>query len=205
MTGVAHKAAARDLASVADTLGRAFQADPVMTWLLPDPERRRSRLAPFFATVMAEVHASHDLVFRTDDFSGGAVWDPPDGWSVGLLAQARMAPSMVRLFGGGVLRLLSLLSLIEKRHLREPHYYLAQLGTDPAHQGRGIGSALLAPMLARCDAEQMPAYLESSNLRNVPFYMRQGFETTGTIELKNGPPLTLMRRPPRGGGGARGA
>jgi ribosomal protein S18 acetylase RimI-like enzyme len=104
---------------------------------------------------------------------------------------------MVALFGGRVLRLLSLLYALEAQHLREPHYYLFAIGTDPAHQGRGMGSSLLAPMLARCDAERKPAYLESSNGRNVPFYRRHGFENIGTIALERGPSLTRMRRTPR--------
>jgi len=197
MTRAARKVSASDIEPVSAILGRAFFDDPVMTWLVPEPDQRRARLAPFFARLIEDVHLAHDLVFTTNDFAACAAWDPPGRWSVGLLAQARLAPSMVSLFGGGVVRLVSLLSAIEKRHLRESHYYLAQIGTDPAHQGRGVGSSILAPMLARCDAEQKPAYLESSNLRNVPFYLRHGFEMTGTIELKSGPSLTLMRRPPR--------
>jgi ribosomal protein S18 acetylase RimI-like enzyme len=70
------------------------------------------------------------------------------------------------------------------------------LGTDPAQQKQGIGSALLAPMLARCDAERLPAYLESSKPTNVPFYQRHGFEVVQEIDVA-GVPVTTMRRPPR--------
>jgi len=71
------------------------------------------------------------------------------------------------------------------------------LGTDPQHQGKGIGSALLAPVLAKCDAEGIPAYLESSKERNIPFYRRHGFEVTTELNLKNGPSLWPMWRDPR--------
>jgi ribosomal protein S18 acetylase RimI-like enzyme len=200
MPELVRKAAAADLDTVGATLGRAFFDDPVMTWLMPAVELRRTRLAPFFARIVERIHLRHDLVYlvyAAGECSACAVWDPPDTWNVGLLAQARLAPSMVALFGGRVLRLLSLLSALEAHHLREPHYYLFAIGTDPAHQGRGVGSSLLAPMLARCDAERKPAYLESSNGRNVPFYRRHGFETVGTIALERGPSLTRMRRGPR--------
>ena len=53
-------------------------------------------------------------------------------------------------------------------------------------------------MLERCDAEGMPAYLESSNVRNLPFHARHGFEVTGEIEVGKGAPVvtTMWRRPP---------
>ena len=68
---------------------------------------------------------------------------------------------------------------LEKLHPSEPHYYLEFIGTDPAHQGKGMGTQLITPMVERCDTEGVPAYLESSNLRNVPFYARHGFEQVG--------------------------
>jgi hypothetical protein len=46
----------------------------------------------------------------------------------------------------------------------------------------------MASRLDRCDAEHAPAYLESSNPDNVPYYMRFGFEVTGEIQLPNGGP-----------------
>ena len=191
------KATVAELDALAAILGHAFFDDPVMTWLMPVVGHRRARLGPVFARIIEGIHLRHDLVSAAGAGAGCAVWDPPESWRVGLLAQARVAPSMVALFGGRTLRLLSLLSALEKQHLHEPHYYLFAIGTDPGHQGRGIGSSLLAPMLARCDAEKKPAYLESSNRRNLPFYARHGFETIGTIDLENGPSLTRMRRSPR--------
>ena len=51
--------------------------------------------------------------------------------------------------------------------------------------------------LARCDAECAPAYLESSNPDNVPYYERFGFEVTGEIVIPDGPSLWPMWRNPR--------
>ena len=83
----------------------------------------------------------------------------------------------------------------------EPHFYLFMLGTEPASQGRGLGSTLLEPMLELCDEQSMAVHLESSNPRNVPFYQRHGFEVTAEIELGgDGPLVQPMRRAPRGAG-----
>ena len=71
------------------------------------------------------------------------------------------------------------------------------LGTDPAQQGRGVGSALLARALARSDAAGLPAYLESSKEKNLAFYRRHGFEIVAHLRIPNGPELWPMLRKPR--------
>ena len=76
------------------------------------------------------------------------------------------------------------LERMEKRHPQDrSHWYLFILGTEQAAQGRGLGSALLDQVLARVDADGMPAYLESSNERNLALYGRHGFEVTGEVAI----------------------
>jgi ribosomal protein S18 acetylase RimI-like enzyme len=82
-----------------------------------------------------------------------------------------------------------------KCHPTEPHWHLALIGVDPAHQGKGHGDALMAYALAQHD--HMPAYLESSNPRNISFYRRHGFEPLGAIQVGSSPTLVPMLRRPR--------
>lgn len=89
------------------------------------------------------------------------------------------------------------LDLLDRRHPREPHWYLFVVGSDPARRGRGLGHAVIAPVLDRCDEDGLPAYLESSNPANVPYYARMGFEVTGELTRAGCPPLIPMRRQPR--------
>jgi GNAT superfamily N-acetyltransferase len=87
---------------------------------------------------------------------------------------------------------------IEQVHPPEPHWYLALVGTEPAHQNHGVGAALLAPVLERCDRDFTPAYLESSKEDNLSFYMRLGFEVTKPVDLPSGGPrIWPMWREPR--------
>jgi ribosomal protein S18 acetylase RimI-like enzyme len=189
-----------ELAQVGAVLGRAFQDDPMWGWALgrSETDDRRARLTRFFDAIVRKVYGANELVFTVGDFAGVAVWTPPGAWRVSLADEARVAMPVLRAFGvGGSVRLLKLLAGVERAHERAPHYYLFAIGTDPAHQGRGAGAALLAPMLARCDAEKLPAYLESSNPANLSFYRRHGF--VPTAELRFGPDVvvTPMRRDPR--------
>jgi ribosomal protein S18 acetylase RimI-like enzyme len=96
---------------------------------------------------------------------------------------------------------LRLLTLIETKHPRQPHWYLATLGTAVDLQGKGVGSALMAPVTEHCDKEGLPAYLESSKERNVPFYRRHGFEVVKEVRLPNdGPLIWTMWRDPKAPG-----
>ncbi len=187
-----------ELGRVCGVLARAFRDDPMWRWALgrDDGEERRRRLERFFGTVAGAVHARQELIFTAGDFAGAAVWMPPGAWRFSLTDEARVAPGVLAAFGAaGTVRLLKLLVGVERVHLREPHYYLFAIGADPEYQGRGVGAALLEPMLRRCDEERLPAYLESSNPANLSFYRRHGFVETG--ELRFGDAIvTPMRRDP---------
>ena len=196
------RATGDDLGRIAAVLARAFQDDPMWRWALgrDGTDERRARLDRFFGGIARVLHPRNELTFTAGDFAGAAVWMAPDRWHFSLADEARLAPTVLAAFGAaGTVRLLRLLGGVERVHLREPHYYLFAIGADPEHQGRGVGAALLAPMLARCDAEKLPAYLESSNPANLPFYRRHGFVATGELRPGGdaGPLVTLMRRDPR--------
>jgi ribosomal protein S18 acetylase RimI-like enzyme len=76
----------------------------------------------------------------------------------------------------------------------EPHWYLPIIGVDPLHQGKGYGSALMKCALQDCDREHLPAYLESTNDRNIQLYQRHGFEVVGTIQSGTSPTILPVCR-----------
>ena len=92
-------------------------------------------------------------------------------------------------------RLVPLAAIKEARPLT-PHWYLAFIGTRVIDRGRGLASALIAAVTSRCDAEGLPAYLESSNLANVLLYERHGFRVTGEVVIPDGSVIPLMWRDP---------
>ena len=72
-------------------------------------------------------------------------------------------------------------------HPRGPaHLYLALLAVRPDHQGRGLGSRLLAHRHAVLDRIGLPAYLEAADTRSRALYARHGY-------TDHGEPLTLPR------------
>jgi len=64
-------------------------------------------------------------------------------------------------------------------------------------QGRGLATAVMAPVLDICDREGRAAYLESSTESNVAFYSHRGFEVTGEVTVPEAAlRLWLMWREP---------
>ncbi len=186
-----------DVRPVVASLARAFTDDPLMAYLVPDRRTRPRRTATLFSSVLRFQHLAHGASYTDEGCHGAALWDPPGHWRMTLGQIARSTPGSVRALRTGMVRAMRVLTTMERRHPREEHWYLAVIGTDPDHQGRGIGSALMAPVLRRCDDEGIGAYLESSNQANVPFYRRHGFEVTSEISFPDGPTIFPMWRDPR--------
>lgn len=202
MTSVEARSATRaDVAALSKTLGKAFYDDPVMTWMLPNADLRRRRLHRLFAALTRHHHLGNGAVEVASDGSGiggAALWDPPGKWQHTRGQELRGTPSLFLAFGRSLNRGLAITEMMKKVHPEEPHWYLAIIGSDPSVRGKGFGQVLMRSRLDRCDAERAPAYLESSNPDNVPYYQRFGFEVTGKLTLPGGgPSLIPMWRPPR--------
>jgi GNAT superfamily N-acetyltransferase len=191
-----------DVPPIARALARAFEDDPVMSWIFRSESERLGRLERAFALFLQKIWLPRDECYATDRLFGAALWLPPGKWRVSMRTQLRLLPSMLSVAGRNLPRLSMALQLIEKKHPEErPHYYLAVLGVEPELQGRGFGGALMQPVLSRCDRERIPAYLESSKRRNVVLYERHGFEVVEEVRLpRGGPPIWRMWREPADSG-----
>ena len=172
------------------TLVTAFAGDPLLRWMLPDPE---TYLAMFPRVVRHYGGGAfdHGSAYRTEDWAGCAFWLPPgtgpDEEALGAVMQEAVdAARLDEVFG--------VLEQVGQAHPAEPHWFLPAIGVDPRCQGRGHGSALLASALEVCDREHAITYLEASNPRNVPLYERFGFEVVGEIQAGSSPVVVPMVR-----------
>jgi GNAT superfamily N-acetyltransferase len=175
------------------TITAAFIGDPMARWSWPNA-------GVYLANMPSLVEAFGGRAFAqgsadaTDDFVGVALWLPPGASSdekrLGALVEETVAPALrPEVFG--------VFEQMAAYHPKEPHWYLPLIGVDPAHQGKGHGHVLLKWALERCDRDHLPAYLEATSPRNMPLYMRHGFEALATIQVGSSPPLVPMLRSPR--------
>jgi ribosomal protein S18 acetylase RimI-like enzyme len=166
----------------AQMLARAFLVDPAYTALFPDQAERERSLKWLFGAVTG-YSLVYGLVHTTPAVEGAACWLSPGNAEITLWrilrtglglqrAVARFNPQSRQEF----LSALAYMDEIHKREVPGPHWYLWALGVEPGCQGQGIGSRLIAPVLAQADQDGVACYLETQTESNVAFYQRRGFE-----------------------------
>jgi ribosomal protein S18 acetylase RimI-like enzyme len=189
------KAGPSDIPQISRVMARAFTDDPVFSWVIPDEGRRR-RLLPALFALFANAVRHHDAMYIAGGAVAAALWVPAgqpamaedDGEAFGALVEDVCGPDASRVF--------EISAAMEAQHPAEPHEYLWFLGVQPAWQGNGIGSALMTPVLAQCDIDSKPVYLEATSRANVRLYERHGFDVMGVIDAHGGAPLYPMWRDP---------
>ena len=184
-------ASAAERRRVESALTLAFVEDPLARWMFPHADEFLERYSQFMSGMGGRAF-EHGTAFQVNDCAAAALWLPPNVTSdmeaiMTLLGSVGWPDAKVADLGGLAMQ-------VDTYHPREPHWYLAVLGADVAYQGNGLGSLLMKHALALCDRDGLPAYLESSNPGNVPFYQRHGFEVMGQIESGSVPVITPMLR-----------
>ena len=177
-------------AAVIDVLTLAFSVDPPVRYIWPGAQDYLPGFAALAAAMGGPAFAA-GTAYMTEDGAAAGFWFAPgverDAEAMSAVAERFMDPERRTAVSAAFAQ-------AADYHPQEPHWYLPLIGVDPAHQGKGLGSRLMRHALARIDADGLPAFLESSNIRNVPLYERHGFEVLGVIDPGQTPPLYPMLR-----------
>lgn len=188
------------LSEAAASLARAFQDDPLQTHVFPDPVERAARSPAHFVPLL-EYGLRYGTVLTTaGESTGSAVWLPPGNTHVtDERAAAAGLDRLPELLGvEAATRFFAALSAVEPFHRTDvpaDHWYVLVVGVEPAAQGRGVGGALLAPILEQADRDGLPCYLETAQPRNIGFYEHLGFRVLReVVSAENGLRLWTFRR-----------
>lgn len=198
---IAHirKATVADVDLLVPHLVRAFDNDPFINWIIRQDDKRTYGFETLFRACLSKLSLPHGEVLTTDDCIGGALWYPPGKSNFGFAQQLLLLPEIIRAVSlRGVKRSIVALDAMDKIHPTDRHYYLQFIGVDPDHQGKGLGSALMRPVLERCDQDGIGAYLESTNEVNHALYEHLGFVYVNEFYVCHGaPPIWPMWRDPQ--------
>ena len=171
----------------------AFITDPIARFAYPSVHDYLREM-PAATNEFAGASFEHGSAWVAADFSGAALWMPPgvhpNGEAFETILRTTAHPAHLD-------DLLGTFEQMGQCHPDEPHWYLPMIGVEPNAQGRGVGGALLRHAVERFDRDRVLAYLESSNPRNIPLYLRHGFVPMGEIRVGSAPVVTPMLRRPR--------
>lgn len=74
-------------------------------------------------------------------------------------------------------------SKIRQLQPKDQMYYLWFIGVDPGYQREGIGSDLLNNIIKDSHHKERPVYMETSTLKNLPWYQKFGFQIYNELDL----------------------
>lgn len=185
-----------ELGEVRETLAQAFQNDPALSWILPDPEHRERALRGLFA-VLVPADARAGVALRAPGGEAAALWRAPGRAHTGGLEFLRTVLPLVATFGMALPRGLKVQGSIDAHRPKCRFWYLHYVGVRPEHQGKGHGGRIIRAQTAHADAQRLPCWLETATAANVPLYERLGFVTRVEWDVPGGGPhfWGMMREP----------
>lgn len=183
----------RDRARIMSTIVLAFSNDPLTRLACPSGDTYLRTMGEFLTAFGGRAFENRSA-WIANEGQAAALWLPPgvepDGETMMSMLEQVVPPARLEDMAGVFMGM-------QEYHPHEQHWYLPLIGTDPACLGKGLGGALMKQACARIDEDGLPAYLESSNPRNISLYERHGFEVMGEIRSGSAPLVTPMYRPAR--------
>jgi ribosomal protein S18 acetylase RimI-like enzyme len=179
---------------LAATLTLAFADDPSVRWGLADAGQYILGMGPYASAFGGKAALERGTAYVVGDFLGVAVFLQPNARPD---EEAMAAVAMNYVPAAHLAEVHALLETMAQHQPAVPHWHLTLIGIDPAHRGRGLGTALLRHGLTICDQAPALAYLEATSPRNLSLYERHGFEVIAEIAVGSSPPMYPMIRKPR--------
>lgn len=185
-----------DRGELVATLSAAFQNDPALSWILPDPAHRARALHSLF-TVLVPADMRAGTAMRSDGGAAAALWRAPGRAKGGLGEFLRTLLPLLITFNTALPRGLKVQGGIDAHRPAGHFWYLHYVGVHPDHQGKGHGGRIIRAQTAKADAQGLPCWLETATPENVGLYQRLGFETQVEWDVPDGPHFWGMLRQPQ--------
>ncbi len=183
-------------AGMVRVLADAFQDDPALSWLLPDPAVRRARLGYMFAALI-KADRKAGMILASPGGEAVTLWRAPGQTKAGLAETLSEGWPMLRTFGAALGRAMTLSGAMAAHHpLPDDYWYLQYAAVAPSAQGKGWGGAAIREGIARATVAGKPVMLETAKEANVAIYLRLGFAVIDTWQVPGGgPQFWTMLRP----------
>lgn len=187
-----NKAVYKDKDRVIDILAESFDDNKSVNYIIKQDKKRNQRIRKLMAYCF-DICYLYGEVFLTDDKSGCALILLPDKKKYNLKSIWLDIKLIVSCIGiSNIKKAMKRESKIKELQPKKLMYYLWFIGIDSDKQKKGTGSALIKELIDEANSKQRPVYLETSTLKNIPWYEKFGF--TIYDELNLGYSLYFMKK-----------
>lgn len=168
---------------IVDILTSSFDDNKSVNYIIKQDNKRAQRLKNLMSYSFEVCYMFGD-VFLTNDKKGCALILLPDRKKTTLKSILLDIKLIVSCVGSSnIKKALDRESKIKKLHPEGLMYYLWFIGVDPDQQNKGIGSKLMNEVIREAASKQRPIYLETSTLKNIPWYEKFGFAIYNELDL----------------------
>lgn len=190
-----------DVEQAGQVIARSFEADPLVSFMLPFRATRVRTLVKFFR-VYGEISIKNGRGYGVGEpLQGVAYWKTPnqEDMSISVKSLGKFLPLLLTMYPIGYFRARPVLNQIDNLHKKyadELHFYLDNLGVLPSARGKGLSSKLIRPFLEMADSQKVIAYTDTVTRSNVPLYEHFGFECVEESYVPSvGITVFALRRP----------
>jgi hypothetical protein len=177
------KATYQDKDRVVDILAESFDDNQSVNYIVKQDKKRNQRIRKLMAYSF-DICYLYGEVFLTDDKSGCALILFPDKKKNNLKSIFLDIKLVVSCIGiSNIKKAMVRESKIKELQPKKLMYYLWFIGVDQDQQNKGIGSALIKEVIEDAHSRQRPVYLETSTLKNIPWYEKFGFKIYNELNL----------------------
>lgn len=168
---------------VIDILSKSFEDNKSVNYIVKQDNKRSERIKALM-NYSFEVCYAFGEVFLSDDKKACALVLFPDQKRTtvkSILLDINLILSCVGI--GNIKKALSRESKIKSLQPKEEMYYLWFIGVEPKYQHTGAGTKLLNEIIEDSQRKDRSIFLETSTIKNLPWYKRFGFDVYNELDL----------------------
>ena len=177
------KATAADRSLVINMLTKCFNGNLSVNYIIKQDQHRVERIRSLIEYSIDVCSRFGEVVLSDDNKSCALILYPhlKRNTVKSILLDLKLILYAIGITG--IVKTMKRETLVKNLQHKQPMLYIWFIGVDTLHQHQGIGSSLLAEIILKAESKNLPIYLETSTLENLPWYRRMGFEVYDQLKL----------------------
>ena len=177
------EAKSEDKGLIVDILTESFKDNQSVNYLIPSDSRRLKRIRALM-DYSYETCRLFGKVYLSDDRSGCALISFPERKKTTLKSLWLEVKLILNGIGfDNISKAINREKEISKNYPSNLIYYLWFIGVRPDSQNNGVGQKLMAEIVKESERMKRPIYLETSTMKNIPWYKKFGLDVYNQLDF----------------------